>query len=316
MSVYVPKNVMAAAAAVTLCVVMVGTPAKAQPGLKQKIDSLFIIASSGEVQYRDQNEPAMDSIAALGAAAVPYLIDKFTTRSARERWTIIWTLERIGSAAVPDLVKALRRDDPLVVKRVAWALGAIADTAAVQPLTTVAAHPDWGVREQVVEALGKIGDNRADDVVLAALADTVGQVRKAAVAACRRLRLLESIPQLVAMLGDDFYGARLMAVETLLSLDTALVIAALYDSLAVPSSEVGHIACDVLGRVAGPQAMSILIEQMASPDARRRTHAAVALAAIDPEDNCGVMEMFLEKESDPLTRLKVQSAREAARFGQ
>ncbi|RME20715.1 MAG: hypothetical protein D6800_12870, partial [Candidatus Zixiibacteriota bacterium] len=103
----------------------------AQPNLKHKIDSLFIIASSGEVQYRDQNEPAMDAIAALGAPAVPYLIDKFTTKSARERWTVIWILQRIGSAAVPDLVKALGGDDPLVVRRIAWALGDIKDTASV-----------------------------------------------------------------------------------------------------------------------------------------------------------------------------------------
>ncbi|MGD8605242.1 MAG: hypothetical protein PVF49_11795, partial [Anaerolineales bacterium] len=45
------------------------TPAR----LEKKLDSLFIIASSGEVRYRDMNEPAMDSIAAYGVDAVPFL---------------------------------------------------------------------------------------------------------------------------------------------------------------------------------------------------------------------------------------------------
>ncbi|RME27246.1 MAG: HEAT repeat domain-containing protein, partial [Candidatus Zixiibacteriota bacterium] len=285
----------------------------AQPSLKHKTDSLFIIASSGEVQYRDQNEPAMDAIAALGAPAVPYLIDKFTTKSARERWTVIWILQRIGSAAVPDLVKALGGDDPLVVRRIAWALGDIKDTASVLPLMQVATHDDWAVREQVIGALGKIGDKRADDVVMAALTDSIGQVRKAAAVACGKLSIIESVPALLHQLGDSFYGARMTAEEALLTLDTGIVVREVMDSVRSADPLVGNLACDLLGRLATPEAENILIEQISSPDPLRRAHAAVALAAIDPDDNCGVMEQYLAHEPDRLTRLKVISAREAAR---
>ena len=80
---------------------------RAETAFEKTFDSLFVIASSGEVRFRDQNEPAMDSIAAYGVKAVPLLIDKFTTKSARERWTVLWTLQRIGKPAVPDLILAI-----------------------------------------------------------------------------------------------------------------------------------------------------------------------------------------------------------------
>ncbi|MCK4460786.1 MAG: HEAT repeat domain-containing protein, partial [candidate division Zixibacteria bacterium] len=113
------------------------TSAALADDVHKKFDSLFIIASSGGVQFREMVEPAKDSIAAMGEDVVPWLIDKFTTKSARDRWTIIHVLKRIGSPAVPYLVRALKRSDGLVVQRVCWALGDIADSAAVDPLVEV-----------------------------------------------------------------------------------------------------------------------------------------------------------------------------------
>lgn len=306
-------NVIAckAATAAIVCMSIFDT-VYAQFDLQQKIDSLFIIASSGEVRHRDQNEPAMDSIAVLGAPAVPYLINKFTTRSARERWTIIWTLQRIGSPAVPDLVIALKGSNALVVKRVAWALGDIKDSSATVPLMEVANHPGWNVREQVVGALGKIGDGRADNVPLAAARDTIGQVRKAAAVACGRLGIQKSIPLLVHLMDDDFYGARMAAAHALLSLDTELVITTIVDSMVSVNRRVGHMGCRVLGELATPEAQTFLIEQAQSVDPLRRAHAALALIRTDPEDNCGILDMFLAKETDRFTLLKIQSAHENA----
>jgi hypothetical protein len=280
--------------------------------LKRKVDSLFIIASSGEVKYRDQNEPAMDSIAALGAEAVPYLIDKFTTRSARERWTIIWTLERIGSPAVPDLVQALKRRSGLVVERVCWALGDIGDTAAVGPLMDVSGHARWQVRDQAVGALGKIGHDRAEPVVIAALQDTIGHVRKSAAVAVRRLHLAGYERELVHMLGDDFYGARMSAVDALVEMDTVVVVHALIDSVFSDNRFVGYLGCSVLGKIGTDRALDLLFECTASPDPDLRAHAAVALITADPDDLCGYRREVVEKETDRLVRLKIGSAIQTA----
>ncbi|MFQ5499781.1 MAG: HEAT repeat domain-containing protein, partial [Candidatus Zixiibacteriota bacterium] len=265
-------------------------------------------ASSGELKYRDMVKPAIDSIAALGTEAVPLLVDKFTTKSARERHTIINILKEIGSAAVPSLVAALNRPSGLVVQRVCWALGDIGDTAAVTPLIEQRTHSRWQVREQVMDALGDIADKRGSAVAQQALRDSIGQVRKAAAVACGKIGVDESIEELVHALSDAFYGARMSAVNSLLSLDTAVVLAALSDSLPSSSAGMGNLACYVLGQIGSDEAIELLRVQTSSPDPERRAHASVALVAADPLDNCGYRESILAAESDRLVRLKIESA--------
>jgi HEAT repeat protein len=115
---------------------------------------------------------------------------------------------------------------------------------------------------------------------------------------------------LIHALGDDFYGARLMAVEALLDLpDTAAVVALLEDSLASPNALLGHVACRLLGRCGTDRALQLLFEQTASPDPERRAAAAEALVRADPEDLCGFQERVFERETDPDVLLKLESAR-------
>jgi len=278
---------------------------------KDKFDSLFVIASSGEVMFRDMVEPAKDSIAAMGVDVVPFLIDKFTTKSARERWTVLNVLTRIGSPAVPYLVRALKRPDGLVVQRVCWALGDIKDSSAVDPLMEVRHHPRWQVRDQAIGALGKIGEFRAGPAVVEALTDSIGEVRKAAAVSCGQLQADESIAVLVHLLGDDFYGARMSAAGSLLKLDTVLVVAALEDSVDSQTRLVGNLACYILGRLATHECLSILLDQSQAADPFRRAHAVTGLTQAVGEGGAWVGRFFAEREPDRLTRLKMTSAADA-----
>jgi len=294
--------------ALSLVLICSLVPIHAESDLQHKVDSLFVIASSGELRYRDMTQPAIDSIAALGVSAVPLLVDKFTTKSARERWTVIWILRKIGSDAVPYLVSSLNRSDGLVVQRICWALGDIKDTTAVIPLMSVLEHKRWQVREQAVGALGKIGDSRAADAVMRVLYDSVGQVRKAAVVACGALAVQESIVGLVHTLNDQFYGARLEVANSLLKLDTTMVMEVLVDSIKSEKQMIGNLICQLLGEYGTDEAIEILLNQVLnSPDATRRAHAAVALIKADPQDNCDYRTTILERETDRLTRLKIES---------
>jgi len=306
------KYVIPAAACCLLLLTVMTSLAAADTKLKRKVDSLFVIASSGEVKYRDMVEPAKDSIAAIGVDAVPILVNKFTTKSARERLTIIKILEKIGSPAVPYLVTALKRPDGLVVQRVCWALGDIGDTAAVKPLINVTCHPRWQVRDQAVGALGKIGDRRADEAAVIALRDPIGQVRKAAVVTCGKLTVENSIEQLVHVLGDEFYGARLAAAEALLKMDTGKVLAVLADSIESENSFVGNLGCYILGEFGTDEAIELLMTQTESSDSDRRGHAAIAIIKADTQDNCGYHQLLIDRETDRLNRLKIESARSSA----
>ena len=275
---------------------------------RTKFDSLFVIASSGEVMFREMVEPAKDSIAAMGEEVAPWLIDKFTTKSARDRWTIIHVLKRIGSPAVPYLVRALKRSDGLVVQRVCWALGDIADSTAVDPLIDVRHHPRWQVRDQAIGALGKIGAYRAEPVVIEALTDSIGQVRKAAAVSCGKLTADNGIARLVHLLGDDFYGARMSAMESLLKLDTTLVVVALSDSIASDNNFVGDLACRIMGQLGTPRCIATLLVQTQADNPSRRAHAATALIHTANENAESVCSFFAKREPDRLARLKMTSA--------
>jgi HEAT repeat protein len=280
--------------------------------LQQKLDSLFVIASSGEIKYQSLVGPAVDSIAAVGAEAVPFLVDKLTTKSARERVAITSILTKIGSPAVPYLVRSLSLDDDLIVQRVAGELGDIKDSSAAEPLMKVSDHKTWQVREQAVGSLGKIGAHAAGNVVAKALLDTIGQVRKSAAVAAGQLVLTDNIPQLVHMLGDDFYGARMCAFHSLSGMDTTRVLQTVIDSIDSPNHFVGDLGCQLLGGIGTEEALDALLTQINSRNPNRRAHAAMALVAADPQDTCAFRQHYLPNEADKLARLKVESAVTAA----
>ncbi len=291
-----------------LLAVGAGSVSAASPVVEKKVDSLFMIASSGSVKFRDQVAPAMDALAEIGVDAVVPLIGKLETKSARERWTVIRVLKKIGSPAVPDLLSALKRDDNLIVQRVCWALGDIKDAAAIEGLVAVTDHEKWQVREQAIGALGKIGDVQVSDVVMNALVDTIGQVRKAAAVSAGRLTINEAAFGLVHIMGDEFYGARMAAKEALMMLDTTVVLRALADSIESVNSMTGDLACAILGDYGTDAAVDLLLAQTKSPSADRRAHAAIALVKADPLDNCGYQKLFVPLETDRYVLLKIQSA--------
>ncbi len=282
--------------------------------LYQKIDSLFVIASSGEVKYRDMVEPAVEAIAQIGAAAVPPLIDKLDTKSARDRVTIINILTKIGSPAVPQLVEALGRPDWLVVQRICWALGDIKDSGAVESLKQTAHHPNWQVREYSLRALGLIGNIKGLSTVINAFNDSLGPVRKAAAYAAGGMKKSEVIPQLVGALGDDFYGARFGAMEALLLLDTAEVITQLEEAMQSATGLKAILICQTLGKIGNSEALDILNHQLDSDKIEQRTYAAVALISADPDDICGFHERIHKQITDRLALVQIESARKQAQY--
>ncbi len=305
--------------AVCFCLIFVvftnGNSAPLDPAtqkLYQKIDSMFVIASSGEVKYRDKVEPAIEAIAKIGAPAVPPLIDKLDTQSARDRLTIISILTKIGSPAVPKLVEALGRPRWLVVQRVCWALGDIKDSTAIEPLRQVSFHPNWQVREYSVRALGNIGNTKGLPTVMKAFSDSVGAVRKAAAFASGQIKHKDAIPKLVDALEDDFYGSRFAAMEALLLLDTSSVVEKLKESAETASGMKANLICQTLGKIGKGEALDVLSVLLESNNPALRSYAAVAIVSADPADICGFQNRIYQKITDRLALVQIESARKAA----
>ncbi len=276
--------------------------------IKKRVDSLFVIASTGTVQYRDMEQPAKDSIAAIGLPAVPLLIEKLDTHSARERLTVIRILDSIGVVAVPLLVEALDHPNGLVVQRICWALGDIGDSSAIDGLMNVSSHNRWQVRSQAVRALGRIKNDRAADIVIEAMRDSIGQVRKSAAVASGQIMIHESIANLVHLLGDDFYGARMTAMEALTKLDSSMVLEVLADSINSSDAFVVSQACRLMGEIGGDVAIDILRQLVDSQaDRRSRLSAATALLKADPQDLCGFRGQVMAQFDDRLDQIRLRS---------
>ncbi len=266
---------------------------------ESKIDSIFVIASSAELKYRSMVEPAMDSIAAMGADAVPRLVELYKSNTAREQRAVDQILEKIGPEAVPYLRQSLMFDDFRQVSRISYALGEIKDTSAVIDLINVATHNNWQVRSGSAGALGKIGDGRANEIITALLSDSVETVRKSAAVAAGQLRSEMAIEKLVHMLGDDFYGPRMCASEALVQMEEK-ALKTIVDSLNSENSMVGDLGCITLGRMGGEAAAFGVAEQLESNLPIRRVMAVEAIYLSDSPLACGLVEILKETETDSL----------------
>jgi hypothetical protein len=271
----------------------------------EKVDILFVIASSGELKYRGMVQSAIDSLIALGAAAVPHLIEKYTTKDARENHAINTILVGIGSDAVPDLVASLSIDNPEQVSRICRSLGEIGDSSAVEGLFGIAFHGDWRVRSSAAVALGKIGDKKADATIMELLSDKNEIVRKSAAVSCRRLKNEKAVLVLIHMMGDSFYGAAHCASEALIELGE-LVIEPIADSLNSDNELVGNLGCITLGKIGGIAAASAIAPQLESQSPIRRALAVEGILLSNSSLACGFVELIKEKETDPAVLYQIQ----------
>ena len=158
-----------------------------------------------------------ESVAGMGPAAEPFLIDALGDPNSGVREAGARTLGRCGdSGAVRPLLRLLARDPEEEVREAAaQALGLLADPAAVPGLREAVADRSHAVRFAAATALGSLGWSPGDDDETAALLVATAQW-----AALGRLGTA-AVPRLVRALGDDHYGIRHGAGETLLALGIA-----------------------------------------------------------------------------------------------
>ena len=275
----------------------------------RKVDSLFIIASSGEIKYRDMVQPAQDSLVAMGEAAVPRMVEKIDIKIAREARTVREVLIKIGAVAVPSLLTRLSDEDTEVVSKTCYILGKIGDSSAIDGLVDVSGHSDWHIRSSAVAALGDIGNERGYEVVSRALADTVGLVRKSAAVAGGKLMNEAAVPHLVGMLADDFYGARMCASEALVKFGKKS-LSAIGDSLVFENELQGNLGCTTLGLIGGDSAAVILAAQLTSPSPMRRALAVEGILNCNSSLACGAVELLSSSEKDPLVLFYIEKVLE------
>ncbi|MCM8774366.1 MAG: HEAT repeat domain-containing protein, partial [Candidatus Omnitrophica bacterium] len=124
---------------------------------------------------------------------------------------------KIGSPAVPALIKALGDENWSVRESAAKALGEIKDPRAVPSLIKALGDGDSDVRNSAAEALVKIG-SPAVPALIEALGDGIWYVRSSAAKALGEIKDPRAVPALIKALGDKNSDVRKSAINSLKSI--------------------------------------------------------------------------------------------------
>ena len=285
------------AAVLVLAALILASDIMAEKSIVERVDSMFIIASSLDIKYRDQVEPARDSIAALGIEAVPHLIEMLGTPHGRERAALEEIFKKIGNPAVPLLNEALLTTDSLRLSRVGTILYYLSDSSSVDNLLKVVNNPYYSARYQAIRALGKIGDLRAVPAVKAAMKDTIELVRTIAAVSAGRLNDADLFPDLVAAFDDDYYGVRMSAHEALRDAACPAKVTFISSALGEASPDAVKHLLMIIAEDSCLYEMSIILPFFHSPDpmimsqalkAAYRLDSAYVLGFLqDPPDDAG-----------------------------
>jgi len=125
-------------------------------------------------------------------------------------------LERIGGPAVDPIIACLKHPHQGVPERAARMLGRIGDPRALDALMAMLKERE-GTRPAAAAALalGKIGDARAVEPLVAALSDILSETRAEAAAALGKIGDKRAMRALIRALSDDVGAVREQAVEAL-----------------------------------------------------------------------------------------------------
>lgn len=208
---------------------------------------------------------AAEALAKLrDAKAVPLLVEALHVVDEHASPRVADALVRFGAAAVEPLIDLLA--DPERGPARVWAarvLGRIGDPRALDPLVARLYDRSDLLRVAAAEALGALRDKRAlAPIVQATLRDPAPQVRAHAAAAASAIAGAGAVDVLVSALSDPDYGTRLRALEAFEHIevhDTKGLEGALHDV----NPEVRRRAALALERVGF---LSRVVEELASSD--------------------------------------------------
>jgi HEAT repeat protein len=210
---------------------------------------------------------AMDALAALGAPAVPRLIDAL--KHEKFRGNIVYILGQIGPAAAPAteaLAKLLDDRKPAVASEAAMALAKIGPGAkgAVAELAKVLEKGDESNAHAVIFALGKIGPDAAaaDAALLAALKSKDDSLALVSAWALSQIHpasaemAAKTVPVLVAGLAATLPEHRKGAAEALGGLGPLAkdAVAALQKAASDEDKDVRDAAAQALKAIGSPDA--------------------------------------------------------------
>lgn len=268
--------------------------------INQIVDSLFIKATTKNINYQDQVQPSKEALGEMGESAVPRLVEKMDTQDARSMHALVDIFKLIGRPAVPYIVEALGEADPFKRRLAARSLGDMKDSTAVDGLLRYTDDPDYRIRAGTVVALGKIGDPRGTNAAMNALNDDDYLVRLNAATALSMFADPATIDILINALSDSYYGVRYKAAEALGNIgepSVAPVIKALSSS---ENKTAFYMLIEITGNLKDKKLIKPLSEILKSDDPLARAVVVESLGKFESKKVKKILRKLKDKETHPL----------------
>lgn len=224
---------------------------------------------------------------------IQLLLDELKQHEWDTSWRVAKELARIGEPAVPYLIKALSHEDGYVRAAAADALGKIGDARAVEPLIAAMQYHDDRTYEDgedsearcnAAEALGEIGDLRAVDDLIRVACGKDMLLASYAIDSLGMLGDERSIPTLVAALKITDIDVPKAARSALARFGTPAVLP-LIESLQSAKGYWRVYAVKALGAIGDPRATATIKALLTDADESVRYHAAAALEQLQRKEN-------------------------------
>jgi HEAT repeat protein len=274
----------------------------------QIVDSLFLRASSGMVMFRDQEGPSKQALIDMGARAIPQLLTKLDTRSAREMLTLSDIFKGIGESAVAPLSGKLKSHDDYVRRLAIRCLGEIGSPKAIGALAELVDNEDFRTRSGVMHTLGQIGDPAGAPYVMKGLFDSDYSVATSAAVACGKIKTGIDPIALVETLDHPYYGVRYSAMNSLVLIGEPSV-GPLLQYVRTHSVDISTgYALEALGKLKTKKALAIYKQTLFWNDWSFRAYTAEALGDLQQKKAKKLIKKALKTETHPLVKSKLMEA--------
>jgi len=175
------------------------------------------LAKALEDEHPDVRIQAMQSLVILGGV---HSLQTILLKSRNiSQWTAIELsiiVMRFKEESVPFLIDALQSSDQSVVLFCIEMLAEIGFVSAVESLRTMALdYPNVVIRAKAVEALGRLGDGRAEELLLGLLKNPLPNLRYKAIEAVGKIGVRSALPMLKERLRDGVLKEKVLAARSI-----------------------------------------------------------------------------------------------------
>lgn len=185
------------------------------------------------------------------------LIAKLGSREQQEREEAIEGLTAMGAAAVPAVLDQLRRGEPRTRVAAAVVLSRLRPPQAVAALIERLADAEETVRDAVQEALEEIGEP-AVLALIARLDDPDELIRVGAAETLGRIKDLRAVGPLLQCLNSEGLATRQAAADALGELGHPSAVPALINLLKDPAPALQQSALTALDKIGTPEALEAI----------------------------------------------------------